>query len=224
VSTHLGMFGATSTLSVGHATGAAALVYGAELIRHGHAEALAVTLTDMLTEEVIHAYQVLGLLRAEDGGAGFGLTEASVTIVIERRGDAIARGATILGSVLGTGSASDCTPGRSEQAEAAAVERAIRAAFDDAGIATGDVDNVFSAAAGMTFTDNAETTALGAVFGPAQPKLFEPKKLIGEPIGVGSALTLALSLADPSATGTSLINGTSLGGTHHCLIVSKGDN
>ena len=68
-----------------------------------------VTLTDMLTEEVVSAYQALGLLRVEDGGAGFGLTEASVTIIIERRGDAIARGATILGSVLGTGSASDCT-------------------------------------------------------------------------------------------------------------------
>ena len=89
VAMHLGLRGPTSTLSVGHATAAAVVVYAADLLRAGRADRLVVTVSDALTDELVSAYAACGMVSARTDAAApdgrFGLTEASVSLVLERR-------------------------------------------------------------------------------------------------------------------------------------------
>ncbi|WP_156725855.1 beta-ketoacyl-[acyl-carrier-protein] synthase family protein [Streptomyces apocyni] len=229
IAIHLGLRGPTSTLSVGHATGAATLAYTADLLAAGHADALVCTVTDTLTEQVGRAYAAVGAAstRADDEPADgkFTLAEGSVAVVLERRSAAIARGATILGEILGHGMASDASRARRWDARGRGLERAMRAALDDAGLAPTGVGAVWLAAAGLSTADAAENLAVSRLFGPHPvPALHAPKTVLGEPMGVGGALTLALALHQGRFGGglPVLLNSSSLGGSHVSVAVRCG--
>ncbi|WP_218951976.1 beta-ketoacyl-[acyl-carrier-protein] synthase family protein [Amycolatopsis anabasis] len=206
IATRLGLRGPTSTLSAGHAAGAAAIGYAADLLACGHADALVAVAADTLTDEVLRAYAARC--------PGLPLAEGSVALVLERRDAARARGARILGEILGSGCASDARRAGGWDARGRGAERAMRAALRDGGRAPSDVDGVWLAAAGLASADRAESLALGRVFDPV-PECHAPKRVLGEPLGVGGALSLALALRSP---GLSLVNSASLGGTHLSLL------
>ena len=86
VAMHLGLYGPTSTLSVGHASGSAILAYAADLLALRHSDALLCVASDVLTPEVEAAYA------ASIGRRGWCLAEGSVALVLERAGAARARG------------------------------------------------------------------------------------------------------------------------------------
>ncbi|WP_033439074.1 beta-ketoacyl-[acyl-carrier-protein] synthase family protein [Saccharothrix sp. NRRL B-16314] len=216
VALHLGLYGPTSTLSVGHATGAACVGYAADLIADRHVRAMVVTVTDTLTDEVVRAYDAQGALC---GDAAFALAEGSVALVLESRASADARGATVLGTVLGHGNASDASRSRRWDARGRGMERAMTAALTDAGLAPARIEQVWLAAAGLTAADRPESLAVDRVFGPAGPVRHAPKRVLGEPMGVGPALCLALAVHGRG--GPVLVNGSSLGGTHHCLVAGR---
>ncbi|MEU5955062.1 beta-ketoacyl-[acyl-carrier-protein] synthase family protein [Streptomyces sp. NPDC047525] len=228
VAIQLGLRGPTSTLSVGHATGAAALAYSADLLAAGHADALVCTVTDTLTEQVGRAYAAVGAASTREPGAAadgrFTLAEGSVAVVLERRSTAIARGATVLGEVLGHGMASDASRARLWDARGRGLERAMRTALDDAGLAPTGVDAVWLASAGLHAADTAESKAVQRLFHPyGVPPLHAPKTVLGEPMGVGGALTLALALHQGRFGGRPvLLNSSSLGGSHVSLAVRCG--
>ncbi|MBH5338411.1 3-ketoacyl-ACP synthase [Streptomyces pactum] len=229
IAMHLGLRGPTSTLSVGHATGAAVLAYAADLLAAGHADVLVCTVADTLTEQVGRAYAALGAASARPEGAPadgrFTLAEGGVAVVLERRSAALRRGATVLGEVLGYGMASDASRARLWDARGRGVERAMRAALDDAGLVPADVRAVWLAAAGLTAADTAESAAVHRLFGLSpEPELYAPRSVLGEPMGVGGALTLALALHQGRSGGDRpvLLNSSSLGGSHVCLAVRCG--
>ncbi|MEU7239973.1 beta-ketoacyl-[acyl-carrier-protein] synthase family protein [Streptomyces sparsogenes] len=230
VATHLGLRGPTSTLSVGHATGAAAVAYTADLLAAGHADALVCTVTDTLTEQVARAYTATGAASTRPPGAPadgrFILAEGSVALVMERLSAARARGATVLGEVLGHGMASDASRARLWDPRGRGVELSMRRALDDAGLEPWDVGGVWLSAAGLTAADRAESAAVERVFGAgAAPPRHAPKSVLGEPMGVGGALCLALSLwaGDTRSAAPAVVNSSSLGGSHVSLVVAAGD-
>ncbi|MFF2654248.1 beta-ketoacyl-[acyl-carrier-protein] synthase family protein [Streptomyces sp. NPDC058045] len=228
VAIRLGLRGPTSTLSIGHATGAAALAYSADLLAAGHCDALVCTATDTLTEQVGRAYAAVGAASTREPGAAadgrFTLAEGSVAVVLERRSTAIARGATILGEFLGHGMASDASRARLWDARGRGLERAMRTALDDAGLEPAGVDAVWLASAGLSAADRAENQAVRRLFHPyGAPTLHAPKTVLGEPMGVGGALTLALALHQGRSGGRPvLLNSSSLGGSHVSLAVRCG--
>jgi 3-oxoacyl-[acyl-carrier-protein] synthase II len=227
VAMHLGLYGPTSTLSVGHATGVASLAYAADLIGSGSADMLVVTATDTITGPVARAYAANGLVsRREDGAAAdgrFALAEGSVSFVLERRSAAEARGAEPLAVISGSGLASDGTARRSARS-GSGIERAIQAALADAGQQPASIADIWLAAAGHSAFDRAEARAVRRVFGPAGtgPKRHAPKVFLGEPMGVAGALTAALAIANWAAgtTAPALINSSSLTGSHACLLIT----
>ncbi|MEO3973665.1 beta-ketoacyl-[acyl-carrier-protein] synthase family protein [Streptomyces sp. CAU 1734] len=234
IAIHLGLRGPTSTLSVGHATGAATLAYAADLLAAGHSDALVCTVTDALTEQVARAYAAVGAASTRAPGAPadgrFTLAEGSVAVVLERRSAALARGARILGEVLGHGMASDASRARLWDARGRGMERAMRTALATAGLAAPEpgvvpaVDEVWLAAAGLAAADRAEAAAVRRLFGSGPvPELYAPKTVLGEPMGVGGALTLALALHRGRAGSRPvLLNSSSLGGSHVSLAVRAG--
>ncbi|MQS15557.1 3-ketoacyl-ACP synthase [Streptomyces kaniharaensis] len=222
VALNLGLRGPTSTVSVGHATGAAAIGYAADLLAAGRADTLVATATDTLTAQVARAYTALGAAStrgpsgAPDGR--FLLAEGSVALVLERRSVAEARGARILGTVLGYGMASDASRARLWDPRGRGLERAMRAALHDAGLGAEEVAEIWLSAAGLDPADRAEAAAVARLAVDPALRLHAPKTVLGEPMGVGGALCAALALHTGDGT-PALVNSSSLGGTHITLAV-----
>ena len=226
VAMHLGLFGPTSTLSVGHATGVATLAYAADLISSGSADTLVVTATDTITRPVAQAYAANGLISTRIDGAEpdgrFALAEGSVSFVLESRSRAAARGAVPLAVISGTGLASDRTTRRTRNT-ATGIERAMTAALAHAGQQPSEIADVWLAAAGHSAFDRAEARAVRRVFGAdgTGPQRHAPKVYLGEPMGVAGALTTALAIANwaDGKPAPALINSSSLTGSHACLLI-----
>jgi 3-oxoacyl-[acyl-carrier-protein] synthase II len=74
---------------------------------------------------------------------------------------------------------------------------------------------------GLRAADVPEAAAIARVFGGGA-RVFEPRRLLGEPMGAGGALNTVLasmSLRRGHTTGPALILSSSLGGTHFALVL-----
>ena len=212
IAMHLGALGPASTVTAGHAAGAAALAYAHDLLLHGRADAVIAVAADTLTETVIDAYRSLDL--------GIALAEAGVALVLETATAARARGARASGEVLGYGVASDTGPEGRPAADGRGLERAMTLAAERAGVRLEDVSTAWSSQAGCRSADRAEAAAIRRTLGE-DAGVVAPKLTLGEPMGAGGALAAALALtAWQRAPGPALVNSCSLGGTHVSLVLA----
>jgi 3-oxoacyl-(acyl-carrier-protein) synthase len=122
-------------------------------------------------------------------GDGIVLGEGTGVFVLETTAHAAARGAAAWAHLTGVGLA------RSRRRDSGdGLERAIRAALQEAGRRPEEVDAVFASANGWPAVDAEEAAALRAVF-PAGVPVTALKSRWGEPVGAGVALNLAAALA-----------------------------
>jgi 3-oxoacyl-[acyl-carrier-protein] synthase II len=221
VAIKVGVLGSASTVTAGHGAGASALCYGAQLAATDHADAMICIGADTLTDTVIKAYRELGVL---DGSS---LAEAGVAVLVERAGSASARGATPYASIAGFEITSDAQGiGRIDR-DGEGIERAMRGALQRAGIEPSEVVAVWSAKSGLEVADTAEDAAIGRLFADKPPPVFAPKEKLGDPMGAGASLSVAIALAgwrrgdeEGSPKGPILVNGTSLGGTNFSIALT----
>jgi len=222
VAIKVGTQGSTSTVTVGHAAGAASLCYGYDLAGTDHADAVLCLGADSLTDTVITAYRELGVLGDGASSPAMALSEAGVAVLVERLGFASERGARIHGEVLGYAITSDaCGIGRLDP-EGEGLERAMRLALEHSGIGVGDLAAVWASCCGLSVGDQAEAKAIERLAG-AEVKVNTPKLLLGEPIGAGASLSVALAIAaweHEVDVGPVLINSTSLGGTNFAIVLA----
>src|SRR3954466_10744933 len=183
----LGALGVASTVTAEHAAGAQALTYAYDLASVNQADAVLAIASDSLTETVIDAYQDLGLLD------GFSITEAGISLVVERLGAAQGRGAKLYGEIAGYGVTSDAEGVGRWNREGEGVERAMRVALEMAGVTAGDVVAVWANAAGLEQADGPERAAIERVFG-ADATVHARKVKLGEPLGAGGSLNTVLAL------------------------------
>lgn len=116
---------------------------------------------------------------------GIVVGEGAGILVLEARDHALARGATILGEVLGYGGASDAVNMAHPAPDG--METAIRLALDDAGVRSSDIDYISAHATGTPIGDAAEATALYRVFGGGVP-VSSTKGHLGHTMGACGAL------------------------------------
>lgn len=225
VAIKVGTTGPTSTVTAGHAAGASALTYGFDLAAADHADAMVCLGADALTDTVIAAYRDLGLVRGATGG-GFALAEAGLSVVLERLGHAERRGARIYGELLGYAITSDARGIGRIDPEGAGLERAMRTALQRAGTAPHEVRAVWANRCGLTVADEAESKAITRVLGSEVP-VIAPKLLLGEPMGAGALVCVALALEGwrrgddaRSPRGPILVNAMSLGGTNFSIALA----
>jgi 3-oxoacyl-[acyl-carrier-protein] synthase II len=217
----LGLTGVTSTVTVTHAAGAAALAVARDLLRSGAADAVVCLAVDAPTDTIARAYRRLPLF-AEAAGGAHRLAEGGYALVLEQQAAARTRGARILGELRGHGIASDAAGLGRFDLSGGGLERAVRTALADAALAPHEVCTVWAAAAGLEPADAAEAAALQRVFGSPGPAVETPKRVLGDPIGGGSHLAAALALAafGSAPAGPAVINSSSLGGTHVALVLT----
>ncbi|MFB7513092.1 beta-ketoacyl synthase N-terminal-like domain-containing protein [Streptomyces sp. NPDC056144] len=218
----LGTRGPTSTLTSGHAAGAAALGVAYDMLRAGRVERLLVPAVEAFSPATLDAYRSIPLF-GSPAGRRYTLAEAGIALVLERRESAERRGATIHAVVLGHATASDAAGIGRWDASGDGVERAMRQALARAGVAPDQVGAVFASAAGLAAADRPEQAAVERVFGPGRVRVEAPKRVLGEPVGAGAHLSAVLAVGawrGHTDTRPVLVNSSSLGGTHTSLVLS----
>jgi len=153
------------------------------------AEAILTGGGEAMSDALFLAFEKLGAL----GGAALG--EGSAFMMLEDAAAARARGARVLGEVVGYGTAFVAPKEESMLifASREAIARACRQALADAGVEPKDIDLVASSACGISRFDDEERAALAEIVPGA--RVEEPKKFLGETLGASGALGMAASLA-----------------------------
>ena len=120
--------------------------------------------------------------RARDGLV---IGEGAATLVLEEREHALARGARILGEIVGFGCNSDGT--HVTQPESATMAQAMRLALDDAGLPAQAIDYVSAHGTATDRGDIAESQATAEVLGHRVP-ISSMKSYLGHTLGACGAI------------------------------------
>lgn len=125
---------------------------------------------------------------------GLVLGEGAAMLVLETLEDARARGADILGEIVGFGMSADA--GDLTAPDVGGMTRAIDGALADAKLAPSDIQYVNAHGTGTTANDETETKAMRQVFGAHADRLAvsSTKSMVGHALGAAGALELAATV------------------------------
>jgi len=209
VSIELGLRGPVTAVCTACAAGTDAIGTATDLIRRGDARAMLAGGGDTLISPYFvagfDAMRVLSHRNDDPAGAarpfdqdrdGFLVGEAGAVVVLERRDDAIARGAGIICEVAGYGASADAHHITDPDPSGAAQGRAVRAALADAGIAPTEVDHVNAHGGASKPGDPAEVLMLREVLGDevaARVAVSATKSMHGHCMGATGALEAAIT-------------------------------
>ena len=187
---------ASACASANHAIGVAF-----QMVRAGGVE-IAVTggTESVFTIGTLKAWDAMRIMAPDTcrpfskGRRGLVLGEGAGMMVLENLEHAKARGAPILGEIIGFGMSADAGDIVFPALEGAA--SAMRGALDDAGLAPEEVGCISAHGTGTAMNDVTETRAIRAVFGAHADKLAvsATKSMHGHALGAAGALELAATL------------------------------
>ena len=125
---------------------------------------------------------------------GFVFGEGGALLVIETEEHARARGANVLGRLMGASITSDgfhmVAPDPNGKRAGYAMSRAIELA----GLSTTDIDHVNAHATGTSVGDVAESVAINNALGGHMPAVYAPKAALGHSVGAVGAVESILTL------------------------------
>ncbi|MCP8999626.1 beta-ketoacyl-[acyl-carrier-protein] synthase family protein [Pseudarthrobacter sp. RMG13] len=198
VSIDLGARGGARTPVSACASGAEAIVQGAEMIRSGAADVVIAGGVDASVNDlVITGFSQIRALstrngepqfasRPFDGGRdGFVLAEGAGIVVLESEAHALARGAAILGAVAGGAVTSDAND--IVAADPAMQRRVMQKALESAGMQASEIGFVHAHATSTPVGDRLEAQAINAIFGADVP-VTSTKGHTGHLLGGAGAL------------------------------------
>jgi 3-oxoacyl-[acyl-carrier-protein] synthase-1 len=263
LATVLGSKGPSFTAAAACAGGAYNLLLAAQLVESGHVDAAlagAVDVADIHFHagfDAMRAYTTRDNDRPERASrpyaadrAGFVFSEGAGVLVLENRAGAEARGAPVLGTLLGFGMSSDGS-GNMVAPCSEGAELAMRRALDHAGVCPGDVDYVNTHATSTPVGDVSEVRAMRRVFGERLVPYSSTKGYTGHPVSAAGPIEAVFTLAmlrggfiapcvnaeplDPELLDyppvvrpesrplrTALSNSLGFGGTNATLVLSRG--
>ena len=185
IATHFGGAPWATTLSTACSSAANAVIFGANLIRSGQADIVAVGGSESLSDFHLHGFGSLMILdtapcRPFDATrAGLNLGEGAAFLILESEASRKRRGAASLAVLSGFGNACDAfhQTASSENGEGAFL--AMRKALQMAGLRPGDIDYVNAHGTGTPNNDASESAALRRIFGDAMPPVSSTKAFTG---------------------------------------------
>ena len=201
----LRMSGPSVTAAAACAGGAWNLAIAASLVASGHAPAALAGGCEIGDPHFYAGFDRMRAFNTEDNDtserasrpyaadrAGFVFGEAAAMVVIERESDARARGATILGRLLGWGMSSD-GQGEMVAPNADGAWRSMRSALAHAGLQPADIGYVNTHATSTPLGDVIEARALRRMF-PDGVRYSSTKGYTGHTVSAAGALEAVLTL------------------------------
>ena len=126
---------------------------------------------------------------------GFVMAEGAGMVLLERAGDAQARGARVYAEIVGYGSSNDAHHMSAPRADGAQTAIALKRALDEANLSPGEVEAINAHGSSTPLGDAAEAAAYGAVFGDraAAIPICATKAQHGHALGATGAWEIAIA-------------------------------
>ena len=209
VADHFGTKGSPISLSTACSSGATAIQLGVEAIRRGETDAALCIGTDgSVNPESLVRFSLLSALSTQNDNPetaskpfsknrdGFVMGEGGAALVLESAESATARGATILGYVLGCGEKGDGFHRTRSSPDGGPGIAAIRASLDDAGLSPDAIDYINAHGTSTPENDKMEAMSCTAVFGERMQNvpISSNKSMIGHTLTAAGAVEAVLSL------------------------------
>ncbi|MBX9749229.1 MAG: beta-ketoacyl-ACP synthase [Roseococcus sp.] len=203
-----GTRGVPQTVTTACASGASAIQLALEAIRRGETKmAIAAGTEASLQPETLIRFGLLQALSTRNDdpeGAsrpftlsrdGFVMADGAGALILEDEAHARARGATILGYVLGAGEAADVFHRTRSSPDGSAIIRCMQRALDDAGLEPPGIGYVNAHGTSTPENDKMEAMAVRALFGALPPPpVGSTKSMIGHTLSAAGAIEAAICL------------------------------
>lgn len=192
--------GPSFTATAACSGGAYNILLAASLIQSGHANAAVAGGVEVCDPHFFSGFDAMGAYNGRDNDrperasrpyaadrAGFIFSEGSGAVILERRGDAEARGAEILGTIVGFGMSSD---GQGEMVAPASTGAlaSMRRAFETSGIDPAAVDYVNTHGTSTPVGDVSEVRAIREAFGGRKVAYSSTKGYTGHTISAAGVI------------------------------------
>ena len=125
---------------------------------------------------------------------GFVFSEAAACLILEEESFAKARGAHIIGEVVGYGATADAYHITAPPEGAEGAVRAMRMALEDGGVTPAQIGYVNAHGTSTQANDGAETSALKTVFGAKVPPVSSTKSMTGHTLGAAGAIEAVICI------------------------------
>ena len=199
ISMRYGLRGPNETICTACAAGTHAIGYAARQIAWGRCDAVATggaesaaTLTSLAGFGNMTALSSSGSSMPFDASRdGFVMGEGAAVIILERYDLAIARGATILGEILGAGSNADAHHITAPAPGGTGAIACMNLALEDAGLQPSDIKLINAHGTSTPLNDAAEAEAMTHIFGPQGVPVTSGKGVTGHALGAAGALEAA---------------------------------
>ena len=195
ISMEFGLTGPAFSVSSACASSNHAIGLAFQMVRSGMVDAAYAGGSEaMLTFGGLKAWEGLRVMSPDacrpfsTGRNGMVQGEGAAVFVLEPRAAALARGAPILGEIIGFSMTSDASDIVLPNPDGAA--RAMAGALADAAIPAAEVDHINAHGTGTTANDRSEATAIARVFDTHRPAVTATKSLHGHLIGAAGAVEL----------------------------------
>jgi 3-oxoacyl-[acyl-carrier-protein] synthase II len=207
ISIQLGWTGPSFTVTTACAAGANAIGEAGRLIREGSADVvLAGGFESSITPTAISAFARMGALSGRNDDPkrasrpfdkdrdGFVMGEGAAFLVLEEWERAEARGAEILGELLGYGRNCDAHHITAPSPGGVGAVACMSLALEDAGLPPSAVNHINAHGTSTPLNDAAESEAAAKVFGGNPPPVTSIKGVTGHTIGAAGAVEAVASL------------------------------
>jgi 3-oxoacyl-[acyl-carrier-protein] synthase II len=222
ISMRHGLQGPNETIVTACAAGTHAIGYASRLIAWGLCDAVATggaesaaTATSLAGFGNMTALSSSGASMPFDVARdGFVMGEGSAVFILERYDLAVARGANILGEILGAGSNADAHHITAPSPGGTGAIACMRLALNDAGLTPSDIALVNAHGTSTPLNDAAEAQAVTEVFGAGAVPITSGKGVTGHALGAAGALEAAQVLLSiehkliPPTAGTKTLDPT----------------
>ncbi|MFF1836612.1 beta-ketoacyl-[acyl-carrier-protein] synthase family protein [Streptomyces sp. NPDC058231] len=206
VATDLGVHGPSQAVSTACSSGTVAIGTAHQMLRTGACDIVIAGGAESVCSRLLiaSACQLRAVsTRRDDPGAacrpfdthrdGFVVGEGAGLLVLEHPEHARARGATIRAHVAGYGASSDAYSAVAPDPEGLGIERALRTALADAGLAGADIGHVNAHGTSTVSNDLIESAMLRRVLGD-RPLVTSTKAMTGHTLGAAGGIETALTV------------------------------
>lgn len=202
-----GTRGVPQAVTTACASGASAIQLALEALRRGECgAAIAAGAEASLMPETLIRFSLLQALSTRNDPPekasrpftlsrdGFVMGDGAGALILETESHARARGAPILGYVLGAGEAADTFHRTRSAPDGLAIVRCMERAIADAGLVPADIGYINAHGTSTPENDRMESMACRLLFGAAPPPISSTKSMIGHTLSAAGAIEAAVCL------------------------------